>query len=247
MAPPDPERPIGLGPIGEGPIGPQPDAGGDATFGWYRGFTEVRRRVVPLGIIAAGLVWVPFQPAPITVKWQQPLSRSVAIPRPARQGGEPFVPKEATRENTVNPVWLQAWRVPPRFRPPKLVAQPFVPREATRENTVTPDKWLLRWQGPPRYWPRKTNATYSILERQAAIFSQNVFAEINFTAEFHICGWGTEAQAAEGFVDDTQQADTWSGQGEEADVWSDQTAAVDASDEQAESDDDYDEKDECGR
>jgi hypothetical protein len=80
-------------------------------------------------------------------KWQQPLSR--AVPRPPVYSAlyTPFVPKEATSENTQTPdKWLQAWRGPPRTLLGLPGGSPFVPREAVLDNTVTPDAWMLPFQ-----------------------------------------------------------------------------------------------------
>lgn len=71
--------------------------------------------------------------------WHQPLSR--AAPRPAVHSKpyQPFVPREATRENTQTPdKWLQRWQGPPRITPIQKQTPPFVPPAAA---PVTPDKW----------------------------------------------------------------------------------------------------------
>ena len=74
--------------------------------------------------------------------WHQSLSRAAVRPPVRNQPYQPFVPREATAENTQTPdKWLQRWQGPPRYWPIKVQTPPFVPREATRENTQTPDKW----------------------------------------------------------------------------------------------------------
>lgn len=89
------------------------------------------------------------------IRWDKPPRYLLPLP-----GGQPFIPAEATRENTVTPdKWLQAWRGPPQYHPVSSQWTPFVPKEAVLENTVTPDNWLQRWEGPPRSVPAPLGGT----------------------------------------------------------------------------------------
>lgn len=74
---------------------------------------------------------------------------------PPKIAAQPFVPREAVLDNTVD----QGWRVP--FVPAAPVAkprptQPFYgyPYEA-QSNLTTSIEWLTQWKGPPRYQPAK--------------------------------------------------------------------------------------------
>lgn len=116
--------------------------------------------MLAFGTMPKGRVWI-TQPIYVTVafaaadntitpdKWLLPFGR---MPRfwPNQPMGQPFVPKEATLENTTNMVWpLTFGEV---ARPiPKVAFQGyhlFVPAEATLANTITPDKWLNAFGRP---------------------------------------------------------------------------------------------------
>lgn len=243
-------------------------------------------RVAPQGAWAFGY---PYEAVENTrTEWDWAIQWPDRMPRFWWKGRpyQPFVPREATRENTTNVVWPLTqgevarpipriaplgqwafgypyeieentrtewdWYKPfpdraPRFWWRGRPYQPFVPREATVENTITGIAWLEAWRGPPRYWPGKTNVTYQPIPRIAVVHTQSIECELVLTVDFHICGWGTEAQTDDGFAAEAETGDAWSGQDVQIDVWSEQTAEADASDEQAESSDEYEEKDECGR
>jgi hypothetical protein len=95
--------------------------------------------------------------------WLRAFDRPVAIPRPAPVGGQPFVPREATVDNTTTRVWplTQGEKARPVVRAAAQGQHLFVPKEATRENT-TNLVWPLtqgekarpqpRW-GPTGYVP----------------------------------------------------------------------------------------------
>lgn len=72
--------------------------------------------------------------------------------RPPKILAQPFVPRGAVLENTVD----QGWRVaftPAAPTPKPRTTQPFFgyPYESA-SNLTTSIEWLTQWRGPPRYW-----------------------------------------------------------------------------------------------
>src|SRR5262245_34855718 len=71
-------------------------------------------------------------------KWQQPFSVAVKIPRWSPQSGSPFIPREATVDNTTVTVWplTQGVTARPISRVAPQGVHLFVAREATVDNTT---------------------------------------------------------------------------------------------------------------
>jgi hypothetical protein len=257
---------------------------------WPLTFGERARpilRPAAQGMWAFGYPYVSFDNTVTIEKWQQPLSVTINLGWPRRnylRGGQPFVPKEATSENTVTPdKWLEAWRGPPHITarhtqpiyttivpaiapntidgipwlqrwqgPPRIRPRPTLPIYTTivpvvYPNTITGIAWLEAWKGPPKYRPPRYDARYFFERRHIIVYGQTVEVDIELTIDMHVCGWGTETEAADEGIVQAESSDPWSEQTEQADAAVEQTEQVDASEEQVASTDEYDEKDECGR
>jgi len=129
---------------------------------------EIARPIVkpaPSGWYAFGYPYLGVDNSQTIDKWQQPLSRAVPIPRPSPLGGSPFIPKEATRENTTNLVWpLAQGEV---ARPIQRIAQQGTwvfgyPYEAVAfDNNITGIGWHQPfYQATPRRPFARTQPNY---------------------------------------------------------------------------------------
>lgn len=179
-------------------------------------------------------------------KWLQPLSRAARIPYAAPRGGFPFVPREATVQNTITGIgWWRDFTLPSRARPVVKTNVTYVNKPPVVQVIGgTVDQWLQRWQKAvpvPRVW--RTQPTWT---PQHLPFAVSISVGIIVSGEVHVCGWGTETEDGTGFSPEAEQGDAWSVQTETTVAYNDQNEQSDPWSEQAQSDDTYDDKDECG-
>jgi hypothetical protein len=148
--------------------------------------------------------------------WLRGFDRPVAIPRNAPVGGQPFVPREATVDNTTTRVWplTQGEKARPVVRVAAQGQHLFVPREATRENTanlVWPLTQGEKARPQPRWGPLGITP---FVPREATV--DNTIRGMGWWQPF---GWATPKPPAKtdviypvqpvAFVDNTVTPDKW--------------------------------------